>query len=254
MKLITLNLWGGTVYEPLIKFIEDKAPETDLFSFQEMTFGEEASFTPVHKGRINLFSELKSILKDFNVYKHISDSEHFQREPVNFGVGQAIFIRNSIQVKGHGGAYCFSEIPEGAGEGGKATGNYEWVDLVIDGKSLTLMNVHGVWQDKTYKMDTPARIIQSNHLKDFLNGKQGSKILCGDFNLLPNTESVKIIENMGLRNLVKEYGVQSTRTSFYDKPQKHADYIFTSKEIEVKDFKVLPEEVSDHSALYLEFR
>jgi len=253
MKLITLNLWGGTVYEPLIKFIKEKALETDIFCFQEMTFGEKAGFTLVHKGRINLFSELKSILTDFTVYQHISDSEHFQTEPVNFGVGQAIFIRNPIQVNDHGGSYCFTEVPPGAEEGGKATGNYEWIDLIINGEPLTVVNVHGVWQDKSYKVDTPARLVQSNCLKDFLSKKEGRSILCGDFNLLPDTESVRIIENAGLRNLVKEYGIKSTRTSFYDKPQKHADYVFISKDVEMKDFKVLPEEVSDHSALLLEF-
>ena len=56
-----------------------------------------------------------------------------------------------------------------------------------------------------------------------------------------------------MRNLVKEYEITSTRTSFYKKSEdKHADYIFVSNGIEVKDFRVLPEEVSDHSALYLE--
>ena len=31
-----------------------------------------------------------------------------------------------------------------------------------------------------------------------------------------------------------------------------ADYIFVSKDIKVKDFKVLPDEVSDHLALSIE--
>ena len=77
--------------------------------------------------------------------------------------------------------------------------------------------------------------------------------MSGDFNLLPDTQSIKKLENFGLRNLVKEYNITSTRTSFYTKSEKFADYAFVSSEIAVKDFKVLPDEVSDHSPLYLEF-
>ncbi len=64
---------------------------------------------------------------------------------------------------------------------------------------------------------------------------------------------MKKLEDFGLRNLIKEYGITSTRTSFYTKPEKFADYMLVSPGVEVKDFKVLPDEVSDHSPLYLEF-
>ncbi len=72
------------------------------------------------------------------------------------------------------------------------------------------------------------------------------------FSAMSNTQSIKILEDADLRNLVTEYGVTSTRTSLYKKPEKFADYIFVSKGVEVLDFKVLPEEVSDHAALYVE--
>ena len=78
-------------------------------------------------------------------------------------------------------------------------------------------------------------------------------VMCGDFNLLPNTQSIKKLEDFGLRNLIKENNITSTRTSFYTKTEKFADYALLSDEIDIKDFKVLPDEVSDHSPLYLEF-
>ena len=56
-----------------------------------------------------------------------------------------------------------------------------------------------------------------------------------------------------MRNLIAEFGITSTRSSLYTKPLRFADYMFVSNGIEVKDFKVLPDEVSDHLALYLEF-
>ena len=78
------------------------------------------------------------------------------------------------------------------------------------------------------------------------------KVLCGDLNLRPDTESVKILEK-GMNNLIQTHKVNSTRTSYYPKPEKFADYIFTSPEITVKAFEVLKDEVSDHSPLLLDF-
>ena len=62
-----------------------------------------------------------------------------------------------------------------------------------------------------------------------------------------------MIEATGMRNLIKEYNITSTRTSFYKKPVRFADFVFVSKDIKVNDFKVLPDEVSDHAPLFLDF-
>jgi endonuclease/exonuclease/phosphatase family metal-dependent hydrolase len=63
-----------------------------------------------------------------------------------------------------------------------------------------------------------------------------------------------MIEQTGLINLIKKYNITSTRTSIYTKPDKYADYVLVSPNIEVIDFKVLPDEVSDHAPLYLEIK
>jgi hypothetical protein len=62
-----------------------------------------------------------------------------------------------------------------------------------------------------------------------------------------------MLEEAGLRNLIKGYGITSTRTSLYKKEHRFADYTFVSENISVIDFKILPEEVSDHNAMYLDF-
>jgi endonuclease/exonuclease/phosphatase family metal-dependent hydrolase len=92
---------------------------------------------------------------------------------------------------------------------------------------------------------------------NFMKKISGPKIICGDFNILPDTESVAILEN-GMRNLVKEFAIESTRTPLYrhynnpDEPN-FADYVFVSPDVNVMKFTVLPDVVSDHSPLLLEF-
>jgi endonuclease/exonuclease/phosphatase family metal-dependent hydrolase len=114
-----------------------------------------------------------------------------------------------------------------------------------------MINFHGIWNGKG-KGDSDDRIMQSKNIIDFTKSLNHDFVLVGDFNLLPDTESIKLFEDTGLKNLIKEYGITSTRTSFYTKPIPYADYAFVTKGIKIKEFKVLPEEVSDHAALCLE--
>jgi endonuclease/exonuclease/phosphatase family metal-dependent hydrolase len=45
----------------------------------------------------------------------------------------------------------------------------------------------------------------------------------------------------------------STRTHLYPRPEKFADYVFVSEGADVRSFRVLSNEVSDHAPLLLEF-
>ncbi|MFA6513862.1 MAG: endonuclease/exonuclease/phosphatase family protein [Patescibacteria group bacterium] len=252
MKLITLNLWGGVVYEPLIEFIISHAEETDVFCFQEMLFGSHPQVTPVARARENLFDEISLLLPEFTAYKHISPTKHFEHEPIEFAGGQAIFVRKGIKVKDGGGFLCYDEIPYNTDAGGKITGNLQWIDLEINDEVMTIANLHGLWQKDTKKLDTPERLVQSKKIKDFLATKKGRQIICGDFNLLPDGKSIEILEQ-GMKNLVKEYNIQSTRSKFYQNGPRFADYILVSTNINVVDFKVFQDDVSDHLPLMLDF-
>jgi endonuclease/exonuclease/phosphatase family metal-dependent hydrolase len=247
MKLITANIWGGIVYEPFVAFIEKQSADTDIFCFQEVLFGTNASFLPDTKARINIYSEIAARLPGFTSYEYFSPTKHFQTEPTPFNAGQAIFVRSSYEVKANGEASA--TMPDG----GMMTGNCQWIDVATGSDTITIANLHGLWQQGTGKVDTPERLEQSRIVKEFLDSKPGRKILCGDFNLLPDGQSVAILEK-DMKNLVKEFHVQSTRSSFYKKEGKFADYILVSPDVTVNDFKALPDEISDHLALYLDFK
>ena len=60
-------------------------------------------------------------------------------------------------------------------------------------------------------------------------------------------------ETEGMHNLIDQHNIISTRTSYYPKEEKFADYVFTSHEIKVNHFSVLKEEVSDHAPLLIDF-
>lgn len=56
-----------------------------------------------------------------------------------------------------------------------------------------------------------------------------------------------------MQNLISDYEIASTRSHYYIKPIKFADYAIVSPDISAIYFEVLPDVVSDHLALFLEF-
>lgn len=128
--------------------------------------------------------------------------------------------------------------------------NLQKLEFNNDGKIFTILNFHGMWIVEG-KKDTKMRILQSKKVRKIFDESNGHKILCGDLNIERDTESMAIL-NKGNKNLIQEYNINSTRSLSKKRPEV-VDYIIVSPEVEVKDFKALPDELSDHLALFLEF-
>lgn len=246
MKIMTLNLWGGRVYEPLVAFLL-KNQDVDVFCFQEIY--HNATNKPKGDSDENthfeLYDEIQSILKEYTGCFCPTVGDYY---------GIATFIKNDIKMIGSGDITIYSN-PEYLGHGGAHDRKVLWTDLETEDGNISVLNVHGLWNGRG-KTDTPDRIEQSKQIRKLMDSIKGTQIVCGDFNLLPNTESISILEK-GMKNLIKEYSIETTRTSFYTRAEtsgKFADYMFTSNDTQVLDFKVLPDEVSDHAALLLEVK
>lgn len=241
MKLITLNAWGGYIEKPFFEFIENYH-DIDIFCFQEIY--KNAPRTIATDGRkvdLNLFNDLEKILTE-----HIG----FFRPVVANSFGMGVFVKNSIKVLAEG-EVIIHENPSYEGNGPRHPRNLQWVKLATQNKEWYALNIHGLWNGMG-KTDTEERLIQSQKIKDFIDTLDKPFVMAGDFNLRPDTESLKIVAN-GLNDLVNIYDVHSTRTSYYTKEERYADYIFTTKDIVVKHFEVMPNEVSDHAPLLVDF-
>lgn len=129
-----------------------------------------------------------------------------------------------------------------------------FIDMIIDvnGKELQIINVHGIWNKD--KIGDKRTINQSETIVSHIR-KDIPCIVVGDFNLLPNTESIGIL-NKNMINLIDKYAIKSTRPIFddgLDKGNLVCDYVFVNNKIMVNDFKVLNNNVSDHLPLLLDF-
>lgn len=243
MKLISLNIWEGKLYQPLVCFLEQYSESADIFCFQEV-------FKDADAGRKKnlVFTEVKKILPDFEGYfeDYIA--------PGNYGKeGLAIFIKKYIKVEDRGEIFVYNPetISLGNDDPKSLWRNLQFVKFVNNGKNYTIANFHGLF-DGPDKRDNLNRMEQSRRVKEFLDKTKGRKIICGDFNLLPNSESLRILET-GMLNLIRKYGILSTRSSYFDYPNKFADYVLVSPDLSINRFEVMDYAVSDHLPIFLDF-
>lgn len=241
MKLVTLNIWGGHVRNPLLKFIHDNR-HIDIFCLQEVYYNAHRKISVTEKElSLNIFSDLQKLLPDHHaIFKPAVENVY----------GVAMLIRNTIDIIGEG-EINIHQKQHYPGIGTNHDRNLQWVECTMNNRMYSILNVHGLWNGQG-KKDTPERINQSERIRKFMDTINTPKILCGDFNLRPDTESIKILER-GMDNLIVSHHVRSTRTRFYTKEEKFADYILTSPEIRVNKFTVMKDEVSDHAPLFLDF-
>jgi endonuclease/exonuclease/phosphatase family metal-dependent hydrolase len=128
------------------------------------------------------------------------------------------------------------------------------VELEIQpGKNLQVLNLHGIWTQDKHGDDRTRK--ECEYIVKAAKRKNIPTIIAGDFNLLPNTESIAIL-NKEFRNLTLEFNIQNTRPDFKDTLEtgnNAIDYIFVSEDVKVRDCNVPQVEVSDHLPLMLEF-
>jgi len=236
MRIIYLNSWFGKVGQPYFDFIKKESSKTDIFCLMEVS--------------PTLFPKLQDILSDFNeIYE-----KGLTLKVLNEISGQAIFVNKKLKIVSSGKTSIYPESDQDVGL-------LQTAKIVNGDKSFWLGSVHGMSRPGE-KEDTPLRIEQSNKILEFFNDKKdGPVIIGGDFNLLPTTKSVKMFEEAGYRNLIKDFQIENTRNriaweQFASHPgfvkQHFADYVFTSPEVKVKSFEVPYMEISDHLPQILE--
>ncbi|HSA52924.1 MAG TPA: endonuclease/exonuclease/phosphatase family protein, partial [Yinghuangia sp.] len=117
---------------------------------------------------------------------------------------------------------------------------------------VTVVNLHGL-RDANGKVDTPARHAQAERLAGLVTDAREDgdlTVVCGDFNLLPDSRTFETLAAVGLTDLVRD---ADTRTSRYPKPVRHASYLLVSDPDAVAKFEIAAApEVSDHRALVLD--
>ncbi len=264
MKIMCLNGWGGKLHEQLLPYIAASAP--DVLCLQEVVHSpaSDKDWLTYRDGdhilpqRANFFRDVSRALPGHvAIFCPAAQGvlwDQDQSIPSQWGL--ATFVHKSIPVIGQVQGFVHKDYsPVGYGDHPRSRSAHgvRVYDYSSD-RSISVTHMHGL-RDLNGKMDTPERAAQAQRLLELsqqVSEPDDVMVICGDFNVEPDSETLGILANAGLSELVTGRGFTSTQNSHYKKQGKFADYMLISNADAVKGFDVVyGPEVSDHCPLVL---
>jgi Endonuclease/Exonuclease/phosphatase family len=257
LHMYSQNVWSGKVFGPLCERLIHLRDQVHLFCFQEVLTSPDG-VQPYTTVRTNLLAELHHCLPEHQPLFCNIQSGFDPDGPVRYAVdfGQAMFLHRSVGLQQHLTRFIFrteNALTAAASVAvGWGLGRAIQVAVIMhEQETYVIGNVHGLWH-ASGKGDMPERRRQSRNIVAAMAAASAEKkIIVGDLNMVPDTRSIHMIEAVGYRNLITEYAITDTRTVFYRKAPRLADYVFVSQAVRVEDFHVDQTPVSDHAALLL---
>ncbi|RUM25695.1 endonuclease/exonuclease/phosphatase family protein [Rhizobium vallis] len=267
MRIISLNAWGGRLHEALISYVRQADP--DVLCLQEVLRAPGAApGWAVYRDagldlpqRPNLFAEVSAALPGHDAFFcPTSRGELFDGDTtIAAEFGLATFVRTSHSVIAQGLDFVHGRFSSnGWGEHPRPR-NAHCIRLFSrdNDSTVTIAHMHGL-RDPAGKGDTAAREEQAEALARLIEriwpGDE-RLVVCGDFNVLPDSATFEVLARLGLSDLVTGNGLVDTRTSYYLKQGRYADYMLVTPGVNIARFSVVEApEVSDHRALLLDVR
>ncbi len=265
MKIMCLNGWGGKLHEELLPYVATAAP--DILCLQEVVHSPETDkdWLTYRDGdhmllqRANFFHDVcRALPEHVAVFCPAAQGVLWDEErsiPSQWGL--ATFVHRSLPIIGQIQGFvhkAFSPVGYGDHPRSRSAHGVRVFDYRAN-RPLTVTHMHGL-RDIKGKMDTPERAAQAQKLLDLshqVSEPDDLTVICGDFNVEPDSQTLSVLSEAGMSELVTGRGFNGTRNSQYKKPGRHADYMLINREDAVKDFDVIHNpEVSDHCPLILE--
>jgi endonuclease/exonuclease/phosphatase family metal-dependent hydrolase len=246
IKFICLNLWfGGKLFEPIIEFLQREKP--DILAVQEVYDSKDKKI----EDRFRSVEEIKKRLgfkydffspacvAVFPDKKIPAGNAIFSHFPIS--KSNTIFIHSSFgEVENYEApiAIDFSFTPR----------NMQHAEIKINNNKLNVFNTQGVWGKDS--ADNEDRLKMSEAIVQNIKDKE-NVILCGDFNITPETQTIGNIEKY-LKNIFKG----EIKTSFNVKQKTNpifsslvVDMIFASHNLKIVNYYCPKVDVSDHLPL-----
>ena len=260
-----LNGWGGKLCDKLLAYL--KLDDPDILCLQEVVHSPKTNkdWLTYQDGdhvlpqRANFFQDVKVALPDHvAIFCPAAQGVLWDEDcevPSQWGI--ATLVRSSFPIIAQSQGFVhksYSAHEYGDHPRSRSAHAVKVFDYDED-NPIVIAHMHGL-RDLNGKMDTPERATQARKLVSITRGVAENNdplIVCGDFNVEPNSETLKILSQAGLTDLVTTRTTKGTRTSHYKKTNKYADYMLVNEHVKVLDFNVVFEpEVSDHCPLVLE--
>lgn len=241
MKVMTLNVWQGRLERVLLKHLEtldiDFACMQEAVEYEGTPAGLASSYKKIGNS-LHLPHQFFSPLTSMKLGSKNIAFGNVTYSNLPFSETSTIFTRGEYKDNFDFDADDYNVRA------------FQHSLIEIDGKELHLLNHHGHHID-AHKLGDEETMRQAQQIADYIKTLDGGVVLCGDFNLSPESQSIQYLDGL-LSNLSVENSLKTTRSQLTYKNEV-CDYIFVNKHIEVKGFSMDETIISDHNALVLDF-
>ncbi|MEO1732915.1 MAG: endonuclease/exonuclease/phosphatase family protein [Pseudomonadota bacterium] len=264
MYIMCLNGWGGTLNDRLLPYVASAAP--DVLCLQEVVHSPATTKgwltyrdgEHVLSQRANFFADVQAVLPEHAAtFCPAAEGVLWDNDvPVASHWGLATFVQRTLPVVGQVQGFVHKDYePNGFGDHPRSRSAHgvRVYDKVAD-RFVTVVHMHGL-RDLRGKTDTPDRTAQAHSFLKLARSVADAGdlvVLCGDFNVEPESQTLQMLADAGFTELVELGGFPGTRSQHYKKPGRFADYMLVNDVHAVRDFAVVYDpEVSDHCPLVL---
>lgn len=249
LSLLQLNAYTGTYWKELSIYLEKNT--FDILQFQEIV-GADTVVGNMNQ-RENTYERLSDLLGE-NYQGRLFKTDTFTSSPTSFD-GVATFLKKDITILEEKdiiqkeAVFPFDSSRtdyNNIGRGALA------LKVKKEDKIFWLLNTHLAWSPDAE--DSDEKIKQARILVSFLKKLSEPFIFSGDLNVSPNTQTIKLLNTVG-QNLIAENKITNTLNTHLHGAQHlfpsglAVDYIFVSSAIQVDNFAVIDNDMSDHLGL-----
>lgn len=246
LKILQLNIWAGTHFSAIKTFLNEN--DFDILCFQEVSGPRDSGNVHVS---INTFDELQQILGSTHNARLVKSGSFMPNPPVSYE-GNAIFYKKTFSLLEEHVIWLNRHEDPFPQDGNLQTLGRTGLTVTLSHNNQTfhIVTAHLAWAPTN--KEQPHQRQQNLKLIEFIKQLKYPWTLTGDFNISPENQTILDLEKLG-RNLIKENHIENTIDAVNHvswekiKPGFPVDYIFVSKDIEVKEFGVLKDvHLSDH--------
>lgn len=236
MKILQLNVWMGKVEGGLKRFLENH--DFDVICMQEVFASCDNTNCVSY-----LCFDLSKIKKASRLpYAFFSPHWSFDLANSSCQRGNLILSRipfvktNSIFTNGAYREHAPLDI---------VFSNTNTLQIIELENGFTVVNHHGFWRPNPIGDSETVRAFTK--VADTIRGLNGPLVMCGDFNIIHKSPAMRQLDF--LRDLTYENGITTSLSGLGYDGEVACDHILINVQVQVTDFTVYPDLVSDHLAL-----
>lgn len=243
IKLLQWNIWYKEKIENVLKIL--KEIDADILCLQEL------SNDSIFNKNIDTAKYLQENLQMNMFYKDSNTWATYNKK----SQGNAILTRYQI-IKSD---FKYLQEPNHDIKDASREGRiYLEAAIKINDKELTIATTHLSYTSRLEMTDAKKKEV--DNLVNILKTKKNNYIFTGDLNSLPESYTIKEISKY-LKNAGPDFNVKSWTTKNHedkwgfktDKLDWRIDYIFCTKDMQIKSAEILNVPYSDHLPILIEF-